>query len=74
MCTLGFTILHIFRKIIQETITGFNKRNNNLRYTDDTILWADSAEGLQRKTVRVEIAGKQYGTKVIQKKKNSRRK
>ena len=54
----------IFRKALEDTKDGIKVNGeliNNIRYADDTVLLADSLEGLQELVNRVTHASKQYG-------------
>ena len=58
---------HLFKEALENIEDGVvinGEIINNLRYADDTVLIADTAEGLQRLIDRVETACNRYGMKI----------
>lgn len=55
---------HIFKEALKEIEEGISingLRLNNLRYADDTIVFADTLEGLQKLMDKITETSKQYG-------------
>lgn len=55
---------HIFREALQDLEEGIainGRKLNNLRYADDTIVFADSIEGLQALMTSIHNTSRQYG-------------
>ena len=62
---------NLFRKALDESEDGIvvnGQLINNIRYADDTVLLADSAEGLRRIIDSVVEACNEYGLKINYKK------
>ena len=67
-CLFNFYAVYIMRNDgLEETQAGIKiagRSNNNLRYTDDTILMAESEEELKILLMKVKVESEKVGSKL----------